>query len=66
MTDNMISLLDTVRTFIAENGYPPTVRELAQLRGLSTAGVHLQLKQLRELGFVDWKDGKGRTLRVTS
>lgn len=61
-----MALLEVVEDFIARNGYSPTVRELAERQGLSPAGVYLQLKKLREQGFLEWKEGVPRTLRVVA
>jgi repressor LexA len=57
--------LPIIKKFTADHGYPPTVRELAPLLGVSsTATVFRWLSQLRAAGKVSWIDNFPRTLRV--
>jgi repressor LexA len=54
-----------VKTFWAENGFAPTVRDLCQATGrTSTSTIHAHLQRLRRAGVVDWAEGRQRTLRV--
>ena len=54
-----------ITEFNAVNGYPPSRRELAGMLGLSsTSSVQHRLAILRRKGWVDYDDGKMRTLRV--
>ena len=57
--------MQAVRDFQAENGFPPTVRELAEMFGQSsTAGIHKILQILAEKGHLV-KDGrKSRSLGI--
>jgi len=48
----------------AEQGYAPTIRELAERLGVSPSCVALQLDTMRARGEVMWEEGRGRTLRV--
>lgn len=54
-----------VRSFQAEHGYGPTVREVAAHLGLGPSVTHHHLLRMREQGRVTWKDNWNRTLRVT-
>lgn len=65
LTPKQEKVLDAVRDFQAENGFPPTVRELAEMFGQSsTAGIHKILKILAEKGHLV-KDGrKSRSLGI--
>ena len=46
-------ILEYVRTFVMENGYSPSVREIGQAVGLnSTASVSYHLQQLEEKGLL--------------
>jgi repressor LexA len=50
-----------VKEYLADNGYPPTVREIAQGVGLSSTGTtQMHLNTLRKMGLLE---GEGRTLR---
>ena len=54
-----------IRAFIAEHGYSPTVREMAEAVGLSTSGVFHHLEALRAEGIVTGGPG-ARTWRLAA
>lgn len=65
-TERQRAVLRLIEAGRRENGYPPTIRELAdQLKVTSTQAVACHLGSLKRKGFVDWAEGKGRTLSVT-
>jgi len=50
-----------------EDGYPPTVREIAAAVGLrSTASVHFNLKVLEEAGYITRDNGLNRGIHIES
>ena len=54
-------IVDFVRQFSQENGYPPSIREIGEAVGLrSTASVSYHLQQLQEKGLLQSPSGKGR------
>ena len=54
-------IMDYVNTFIQENGYSPSVREIGAAVGLrSTASVSYHLQALQEMGLLQAPGGKGR------
>lgn len=58
-------ILEFLRDFTADNGYPPTVREIMKAVGLkSTASVHYHLSALKEAGeiFIDGAKNRAITL----
>ena len=58
--------LVTIADYRAFYGYAPTIRDLKRIWGLaSESPVHHHLKNLRELGYVNWVDGQTRTLTIT-
>jgi repressor LexA len=58
------AVLDAVRQFSESNGYPPTVRELAGLLGVSsTSTVHARLATLERAGMLERDATKPRALR---
>lgn len=58
-------ILKFIEKKIAEEGYPPSVREIGQAVGLkSTATVHGYIEKLEQKGYITKKGHKGRTLRV--
>ena len=61
---NRQMIYEFVREFIADHGYPPTVREIGEAVGLaSPATVQWHLNTLRHMGQIE---GEGRTLRLVS
>jgi repressor LexA len=58
-------LLQYIRDFLEDNGYPPSYREMQDAIGVSsTRSVSRLLGELRAEGRVDWTPGKRRTLRL--
>lgn len=56
-----------VRRFIAEHGYPPTVREIMVGVGLrSTSAVSYRLTRLEERGHIERDYAVPRGIRLTS
>ena len=46
-------IYDYIASFIRDQGYPPSVREIGEAVGLkSPSTVHFHIKHLEELGFV--------------
>ena len=58
-------ILDILKKLIAENGYPPTVREIGKKANLnSPATIHFHLKKLAEKGYIKQDDKKNRTIEI--
>ena len=58
-------ILAFLKTFTAENGYPPTVREIMQAVGLrSTASVHYHLSELNRSGEISMDGSKNRAISL--
>ncbi len=65
LTSRQKDILQVVKKFIANKGYPPTVREIGQEVDLhSPATTHFHLKQLEEKGYIKKGSGKNRTIEV--
>ncbi len=65
LSDKQVYILDYIRQFTTDHGYPPSVREICEEVGLSSPStVHAHLKRLREMGYLDKTDHKGRALSV--
>ncbi len=59
-------ILDTIARTVAERGYPPSVREIAEAVGLaSTSAVHHHLIALERDGLLERGSHSSRALRVT-
>lgn len=58
---------DYLAAFIAQRGYPPSVREIGEALDLrSPSTVHFHLKHLAELGYIEKDAGKGRAIVLTA
>lgn len=56
---------DYLQSFIADRGYPPSVREIGEALDLrSPSTVHFHLKHLAELGYIEKDAGKGRAIAL--
>ena len=64
LTDRQRRTLTEVRDYIVQHRFPPTVKELADVLGISTASVHAQINQLVRKGFLNREPRKARGLVV--
>ncbi|MDR1160571.1 MAG: helix-turn-helix domain-containing protein, partial [Syntrophomonadaceae bacterium] len=56
-------VLDYIKKCIYENGFPPSVREIAEAVGLkSSSTAHTYLLQLAEAGFIRRDSSKTRAI----
>lgn len=62
--DSRTRVLLAVLDLTAEQGYPPTVREIGDRVGISLAVAQFHLARLRADGLVTWEPGQSRTLRA--
>jgi SOS-response transcriptional repressor LexA len=61
LTARQASILDYLRAFIAENGHPPTLREIGRHFGIkSSNGVHDNLRALERKGYIAIAPEKAR------
>ena len=67
MTARQYQVFEWIRTFVEHNQYPPSVREIGQRLGITSPnGVKCHLNALKEKGYLTWRPGFARTLRVTA
>ncbi len=65
LTNRQEYILTELKKFIANKGYPPTVRELCKLTDLSsTATVQVHLEKLQEKGYIKKDSEKNRTIEL--
>lgn len=58
-------VMDYIRKFSEENGYTPSVREIAQECGIkSTATVHSYIERLQDKGYLNKTDNKKRAVAI--
>lgn len=65
LTFQQARVLETIRQYISEVGYPPSVRELGKRLGLkSTATVHSHLRTLERKGYIRRTAQKSRAFTI--
>lgn len=65
LTQRQARVYECLRRFVAERGYPPTLRELMQELGFkSPSSVHAYLAQLEQLGYIRRDVSKSRALEL--
>jgi repressor LexA len=63
-TERQRRILEVIREFTAERGYPPSVREIGERVGLSSSStIHAHLKTLERRGLIRRDPTKPRALR---
>ena len=66
MSEREKKILEIIKTFINENGYSPTVREICRLSGLSsTSSVHNHIKRLKDKGHITSGEDMPRSIALT-
>ncbi len=65
LTKKQAEVLDYIKKYQAQNGYPPAVREICSALGLSSpATVQAHLKKLKEAGVIKNTSNKFRTIEI--
>ena len=65
LNDKQNKIYDDICDFNKEHGFPPTVREIAEMAGLaSSSSTHHYLKQLEEKGYIRRREGSPRAIEV--
>lgn len=66
-TERQRSILAVIRNFVAERGYPPSVREIGERVGLSSSStIHAHLKALERRGLISRDPTKPRAMRSSA
>lgn len=65
LTSKQEQILTSIKKFIADNGYSPSIRELCNLCNLSsTATMFVHLKNLTSKGYINQAGSKSRTIEL--
>jgi repressor LexA len=65
LNDRQQAILDTIKSAVEHDGYPPTVREIGEAVGLSSpASVHNHLRILEQRGYIRRGSVKRRAIEV--
>ena len=66
MSEREKEILEIIKTFIKENGYSPTIREICKLANIkSTAAVHAHIKKLKDEGHITTGIDMPRSIALT-
>ncbi len=67
LTEPQQQLFDWLTDYIREHQHSPSIRQMMHAMGLkSPAPVQSRLEHLRNKGYIDWTEGKARTIRILS
>ncbi|NNN05134.1 MAG: repressor LexA [Elusimicrobia bacterium] len=67
LTPRQQKILELVRNFATDHGYPPTVRELCRLAGVSSPDtVQYHLDNLRSKGLLEEAKGRSRAAQIAA
>ena len=65
LTKKQGEILDFIKVYVANHGYPPTVREIAKkLKVNSPATIHSHLNKLAEKKYIKKDDSKNRAIEL--
>lgn len=65
LTTKQEYILQVIKQLFAQNGYPPTVREIGSMLNLnSPATTHFHLNKLEEKGYIKKNESKNRALEL--
>lgn len=64
-TEELVAVLDVIQEGKTRHGFPPTLREMADMLSLSMSAVRVRLGHLNRLDFIKWQPGASRTITVT-
>ncbi len=65
LTKKQNEVLDYIKKYTAQHGYPPAIREIGAGLGLSSpATVHTHVKKLEEAGVIKTSSNKFRTIEI--
>jgi len=65
LTKRQEEIMNFIKKFIVDHGYPPTIREIGKALDLSSpATIHAHLKNLEKKGLIKKDDQKNRSLEL--
>lgn len=65
MTEKQQKIYNIIKKYIEKNKYAPTIREIRDASGLkSTSTIEEYLIILKQKGYIDYVNGKSRTITI--
>ena len=65
MTEQQLKTISVIKNYISENGYSPSIGDIANELGVYPNAVQEQIKRLERDGYITKKAGVARSLRLT-
>lgn len=56
--------LQSIINYYDTEGFAPSVRDLAKSLNVGSTAIYYRLKVLRSYGYITWRDGTARSIRV--
>ena len=64
LTESQAKVMKTISEFIAENGYSPTAKEIAEILHITQTSVFEQLSRLEKKRYITRQKGAARTIGI--
>ncbi len=64
VTDRQVEVIRAIDRFVGQNGFPPSMKELAAILSIAPASVHERVVHLVNKGYLAKAPGKARSLVV--
>ncbi len=64
LTSAQKRVFEAISTFIDENHYPPSTRDIADALGLTPSTVHEQLRRLERKGYIKRNKNRARSIEI--
>ena len=64
LTESQAKVLKTISSFIAENGYSPTAKEISEILHITQTSVFEQLERLEKKRYITRQKGAARTIGI--
>jgi SOS-response transcriptional repressor LexA len=61
----MMSVYDFLQTYLHEHGYPPNMEEISAGCHISLKAIDHALYTLEAMGYLNWRPGFQRSIRLT-
>ena len=65
LTEAQNELYEWIKDYMRDFKHSPSIRQMMHAMGLkSPAPIQSRLRHLQEKGFINWQEGKARTLQI--
>ncbi len=64
LTEKQVNILNYIERYIAEQGYPPTIREIGDTFSITAKGAYDHLKAIEKKGFIKCEKNRSRAIEL--